>query len=380
MTKRKSPLLPFLSIVAIVCICLGIIVLAISLVSLQNQSRTIFGSPDPNLTWSEKIYYQSILLLNSTELTRRDSSNEEEVAFVIEPGESTQSVIDKLNQAGLITNKKAFQAYLLYRGLDTSLQAGNYQIKRAISPMDIAHLMQNASPGEVTFNILAGWRVEEISTALPTSGLEFSPDEFLAEVQVMPEPFQSNFAVPDKNGVEGFLMPGSYTLDRKTTAEQFILAALQEFERQMSIELKSGFKKQGLSLYQAVILASIVEREAIVDEEMPVIASVFLNRLTIDMELDSDPTVQYALGYNKKQKNWWTNPLTSDHLQIDSPYNTYLNPGLPPGPICNPGVAALSAVANPANTSYYYFRASCAKDGRHDFSQTFEEHLQKSCP
>ena len=354
--------------------------LAISLVSLQNQSQTIFGSPDPNLTWSEKIYYQSILLLNGTELTRRDSTNEEEVAFVIEPGESTQSVIDKLNQAGLISNKKAFQAYLLYRGLDTSLQAGNYQIKRAISPIDIAHLMQNASPGEVKFNILAGWRVEEISTTLPTSGLEFSPDEFLAEVQVMPEPFQSYFAVPDKNGVEGFLMPGSYNLDRKTTAEQFILAALQEFERQNSIELKSGFEKQGLSLYQAVILASIVEREAIVDEEMPVIASVFLNRLAIDMKLDSDPTVQYALGYNKKQKTWWTNPLTSDHLQIDSPYNTYLNPGLPPSPICNPGVAALSAVANPANTSYYYFRASCAKDGRHDFSQTFDEHLQKSCP
>jgi UPF0755 protein len=98
------------------------------------------------------------------------------------------------------------------------------------------------------------------------------------------------------------------------------------------------------------------------------------------MKLDSDPTVQYALGYNTAAATWWTNPLSASDLQFDSPYNTYLYPGLPPGPICNPGLSALNAVAYPAQTPYYYFRAACDGSGRHAFAQTYEEHLRNACP
>jgi UPF0755 protein len=135
-----------------------------------------------------------------------------------------------------------------------------------------------------------------------------------------------------------------------------------------------------LNLYKGVILASIVSREAIVEDEMPLIASVFYNRLNGGEKLETDPTVQYALGYNEAQGTWWTNPLSAADLLFDSPYNTYLYPGLPPGPISNPGLAALRAVAFPAQTPYKYFRAACDGSGRHLFAETFEEHLGNACP
>jgi len=144
--------------------------------------------------------------------------------------------------------------------------------------------------------------------------------------------------------------------------------------------MRNGFEKQGLTVYQAVTLASIVEREAVHDDEKPLIASVYLNRIRIGMKLDADPTVQYALGYNFGQGTWWTNPLSLDNLQYDSPYNTYMYASLPPAPISNPSLEALQAVAFPVETTYYFFRAKCDGSGYHFFAETFEEHLQNACP
>ena len=139
--------------------------------------------------------------------------------------------------------------------------------------------------------------------------------------------------------------------------------------------MTQGFDRHGLDVYQAVILASIVEREAIVEEEMPVIASVFYNRLASGMKLESDPTVQYAMGYQTATKQWWKSPVTLDEYQnVNSPYNTYLKAGLPPGPICSPSLAAIVAVLEPAQTDYLYFLGR--GDGSHVFAKTYEEHQQ----
>jgi UPF0755 protein len=116
------------------------------------------------------------------------------------------------------------------------------------------------------------------------------------------------------------------------------------------------------------------------DEEKPIIASVYLNRLRIGMKLDADPAVQYALGYNAAQQTWWTNPLSLDDLKFDSPYNAYLHTGLPPTPVSNPGLKSLRAVAFPTGTPYYYFRAKCDGSGYHLFSETFNEQLANGCP
>jgi UPF0755 protein len=155
---------------------------------------------------------------------------------------------------------------------------------------------------------------------------------------------------------------------------------LEDFQSKISPDLIEGFQNQGLSLFQAVTLASMVQREAVVAEEMPMIASVFINRLQAGMRLDSDPTVQYALGYDEENGVWWKNPLSLDDLQFDSAYNTYQIEGLPPGPIASPSLNALRAVAFPAKTPYYFFRAACDGSGRHTFAETLEQQKANACP
>jgi UPF0755 protein len=208
--------------------------------------------------------------------------------------------------------------------------------------------------------------MEEISEKLPGLGLQLNPDLFIQSVLV--------------SGREGYLFPGIYSVNRDISPDNLVDVFYQRFLSQITPDLESRFSDQGLTLHEAVILASIIEREAVVDEEMPLISSVFLNRLANGMNLAADPTIQYALGFNREQGTWWTNPLSLDDLTLPSSYNTYDNPGLPPGPICNPGLAALQAVANPAQTSYLYFRAECDGSGRHRFAENFQEHLNNACP
>ena len=150
---------------------------------------------------------------------------------------------------------------------------------------------------------------------------------------------------------------------------------LANFDRRFTPEMRQMAAERRMTIYQVVTLASIVEREAVIAEERPIIAGVFLNRLAKGMTLDACPTVQYALGYQEETGQWWKTPLSLEELdQVNSPYNTYLHPGLPPGPICNPGLASILAVLQPAETDYLYFLAK--GDGSHAFAKTFEEHLQ----
>jgi UPF0755 protein len=163
------------------------------------------------------------------------------------------------------------------------------------------------------------------------------------------------------------------------TAEQLLTELTLDFARNLSPEIKAGFAAQGLSLYDGVKLASIVEREAVVADERKMIASVFLNRLRASQKLETDPTIQYALGYDEISQSWWKAPLTYTDLEVVSIYNTYIHAGLPPTPICNPSLGSLEAVAFPAETPYYYFRARCDGSGLHAFAETFEGHLANGC-
>ena len=139
--------------------------------------------------------------------------------------------------------------------------------------------------------------------------------------------------LPASGSSEEFLYPDVYVLPRTMTADALVDEFVRNFSLHLTIDLHEGFTTKGLDLYQAVTLASIVQREAVVEEERAQIASVFYNRLRSDMKLDSDPTVQYALGFDPLQVTWWTNPLSLEDLQFNSPYNTYIYTGLPPGPM-----------------------------------------------
>jgi UPF0755 protein len=161
--------------------------------------------------------------------------------------------------------------------------------------------------------------------------------------------------------------------------DDVLVMILSAFAEQVDATIREGFERQGLSVVEAVNLASIVQKEAVVADEKPLIASVFLNRLAIGMPLETDPTVQYALGFDESTGSWWKSPLYLGDLAVDSPYNTYQNVGLPPGPISNPDLGSLWAVAFPAETPYYFFRAACDGSGRHNFAVTFEEHLGNAC-
>jgi UPF0755 protein len=318
--------------------------------------------------------------MEANDLVRPANPNGQNQSFTVTLGESIQSITQRLEEQKLIPNANAFRNFLAYSGLDVTLQAGEYQLNSGMTPLQIARALQDPTPAQVDFNILEGWRAEEIANSLPTSGLDISPEAFMAAVTKPPDGYPFLQDLPSLASLEGYLFPGSYQLERSLSIDELIALLLANFEKNVNEETQAAFQNQGLTLHEAVILASMVEREAVLEEEMPVIASVFLNRLAAGMKLDSDPTVQYAIGHNAKQGTWWTNPLSLDDLKGNSPYNTYLFPGLPPGPIANPGMSALRAVANPADTSFFYFRASCDHSGSHQFSQTYDEHVRNACP
>jgi UPF0755 protein len=346
---------------------------------ITTQAEQIFGPPAPKLSISQRLYLSTLIVIQSSDLTQPTKLDAGEINITINQGETVPSIIGQLWEAGLIHNPGAFRSYLQYTGLDTNLKAGEYFLSPSMSAVEIAKAIQLSISPNVVLSILPGWRREEIANSLYSSGLNITSEEFLQATQSSPEGYSFSTCLGD-NSLEGFMFPGSYTLPRKTTMAELLPQVLMNFEAHMTNELKNGFSTQGLDICQATTLASMIQREAMVVDEMPLIASVFYNRLHSGSVLASDPTVQYALGFNQDQSTWWTNPLTLQDLQVDSPYNTYLYAGLPPGPISNPGSAALQAVAFPAQTPYYYFRSACDGSGRHLFAETFTEHLTNECP
>jgi UPF0755 protein len=376
-SKRRSSFAATCAIL-LALLCLGFLLSGYLFYTLQVRLAETFGPPASHLGFVQRTRLSVGLLMQSSELTQPVDPFGDQRDFQVAWGETLLAIAGRLQAEGLVHDAAAFRSYLQYAGLDTSLQAGNYQLSPAMSPVQIAHSLQDATPGEVTLTILEGWRLEEIAATLPTSGLEISPEAFLDAARQVPDEYPFFVEAP-ADSLEGFLFPGSYTLPRETTLPELNAILLESFEETLTAELQAGFTQQDLSVFEAVTLASIVERESIDREEMPMIASVFLNRLQAGIKLEADSTVQYALGYNSGHDSWWKSPLSSADLSIDSQYSTYRYPGLPPGPIANPGLSALRAVAFPAQTPYYYFRAACDGSGKHLFAQTFEEHLANAC-
>ena len=344
--------------------------------TIPAQAQKIYGQPVSWLTFSQRVQYSARLLWYDGLLTNPLDANGVQRPFVIESGESVNSIANKLEDMAFIRAAEPFRTYLIYSGLDTSIQAGEYQLSAAMSAIEIAHELQDATSEEIVFVVLPGWRMEEIAASLPSSGLPIAPSDFISAVNDPPRDFDF---LSTARSAEGFLFPDSYIFPRQTTAYELVNELVRHFSLRLSREMQLGFENQGLSVYEAVTVASIVEKEAIRKEEAPLIASVYINRLNIGMKLEADPTVQYAIGFNPAQSTWWTNPLSISDLQFDSPFNTYVYAGLPPNPIANPGMEALNAVAFPAVTPYYFFRAKCAGSGYHNFSITFEEHVANGC-
>jgi UPF0755 protein len=366
-------------ITSVLLVCLAVVCLVFLPNAINSQARSKFGNASTELSFRQHLYLSAIILFHARDLTEPVNPEGSEIDFTIDSGEPVSSIVEKLHNNGLISDPSAFSSYLQYAGLDTILKAGDYTLNPAMTPLEIAQEIQSSISANVTLSILAGWRVEEIANSLPSTGFTITSQEFLDAVYSHPSGYSFSSCL-DHNSLEGYLAPGTYSLPRGSSLNELIPLILMNFESQVTPALKDGYTAHNLNLCQAVTLASIVQREAMVEDEMSLIASVFYNRLNVGMPLESDPTVQYALGYNKEQATWWTNPLSKQDLQVDSAYNTYLYPALPPGPIANPGLAALTAVAFPDDSPYYYFRAACDNSSRHVFAETYNEHLANACP
>ena len=376
MAKRKRNRFVNFLVIVILTISVGMIV-GVYFVNAAVSSE--FGKPTKNLNLTQRILYPVELFLHRDSLYTSFDEFGEDQAFFIEPGESVSMICIRLEQSGLIEDAELFRTYLVYTGLDRQLQSGQFTLNSGMSPIEVAMDLMDATPTEATVTILAGWRIEEVAVNVAGSGLAISREAFVSEAYSPSSVYMSYLPVDTLPTLEGFLYPGSYQIPREAGLGTVFETILTEFRNNVDEDLLNGFDRNGLSIYEAVTLASIVEKEAVVDDEKPLIASVFYNRLSQGMRLETDPTVQYALGFYSEGSTWWKSPLSIGDLAIESPYNTYLVYGFPPTPICNPDLGSLRAVAFPADTPYFYFRAACDGSGRHNFATTYEEHLNNAC-
>jgi len=289
----------------------------------------------------------------------------EEVTVYFPFGTSTAEIFRRLDAEGVVRPGWLAEVYYRLARSATALQAGEYRFAR---PTPLSEVLARMGRGDVVRYVIV---VPEGLTAEETFEL------FWSRSISRPEAFRHAFVNPQlvdsiargAPDLEGFLFPDTYVVTRSTSARQIVETMLANFRRHFTPEMRASAQAIGLSERQAVILASIVQKETSLDSELSLIAGVYWNRLRHGMRLQADPTVTYAL----KRDGRWTGTLYRSDYGYESPFNTYLFEGLPPGPISNPGVDALRAAVAPAHTEYLYFVADGT--GGHTFSRTFQEHL-----
>ncbi len=341
------------------------------------QARTAALQPgvEVDLSSLEKTALGFYLNLRKDEIEARASVDASRVPFSVEPGESAATIATRLERMQLIADAELFRLLLRYWGVDARLEAGDYELRRNMSMSEIVTELQHGRLRARTVTIREGLRAEEIAHLLATEGL-VDQEEFIHLVRN--DSFHYDF-LRDRPAnapktLEGFLFPDTYQFPANITTTAVIDMLLHNFDNRVTLEMRQRALDQGLNLYQVLVIASIVERETAQADERPIIASVYLNRLRKGMYLEADVTVQYAKGYDLQAGRWWPVLSVEELRTIDSPYNTYLNPGLPPAPICSPGLASIQAVLDPADTKYLFFLTK--GDGSHAFAETFEEHLE----
>lgn len=330
--------------------------------------------------------------------------------FVVEAGSAVKEVADNLAEDGLIDNSFFFQQSLRLSGAETRLQAGTFELECGKSYETIIRVLTTPIGAEViNFQVIEGLRLTEIAESLGAQGL-VSPTLFLSKTldpagarpYIEDSEILAGAGIPKEHGLEGFLFPDTYDARKNEFGEnsnEIIERMILGFEGRLKNDIESTDLNADIAshqiiewpsgdfrdatLYDVITLASIVQREAALEEEMPDIAQLYWNRLAGKFGdappfLNADPTIQYAIG---EPGDWWPQLLLPD-LEYPSPYNTYTNVGLPPGPISNPGLAAIRATIFPSGSDYLYFVAKCDGSGGHYFATTLEEQTanQALCP
>lgn len=322
------------------------------------------------------------------------------VTVTVEPGSSASEIGEQLFNEGLVRSRLAFQFAVLQAGRENSLAAGTYDLSPSLRPSQIVAALRQVPGEEVEVVIREGWRLEQIVGYLGTTNLTMNLEQFAELATTPPVDLLRNYDfladLPVGRSLEGYLYPDTYRLDANASARQVMERLLGTFAERLTPEIREQIAGQGLSIDEAVTLASIVEREAVLDTERPLIAGVFLNRIrnpnagTVGL-LQADPTLQYALSTvefgTRPVDDWglieWWPPLPAAGVDVELPeelsgYQTYRVKGLPPTPISSPRIASIAAVGAPDTANgFYYFVAGCpngVRDGSHYFATDLDGH------
>lgn len=360
--RRRSPgggPLAFLAVVAVIVVGLLLVVRPVA------EDALVSYVTDHDTLLRQGLIRSIVAPRVSGELDLARDPNGSPRPFVIVRGDTAGVIGRHLEAEGVIRSALAFEFVLYDTGREDALQSGTYQVSPALTPRELAKVFEKAPGEQVALRVIEGWRLTEIAAAVAKAFPKITKEQFLAAAVVGTRKNAVLAGLDAQTPLEGFLFPDTYFFRPDASATEIVDTLLTQFERRAGGELANAARDRKMTVYDLVKLASIVEREARDRKESATIAGVYQNRLDLGMKLDADPTIQYALG------EW--RELTLDDLKLDSPYNTYLNPGLPPTPIASPGQAALDAAAHPEKNDYLYFVAKNDGTGDHAFAKTLEE-------
>ena len=283
----------------------------------------------------------------------------------VSEGMTTAEIAEQLENKGVIASSLKFRFISRVRGYDNQMKPGTYVLKFGMSDEEVFETMLNGAKYLVNFTIPEGFTVKDIAERLYNLDLADKEDFLKASENFAPYDYMAT-----SNNVlytaEGFLFPETYSIESDYSIEEILKVMAGEFDNRLTDEMRAKAREKNLSIHELITLASLVEKEVKYAEDRPIVAQVFLKRLELNMPLQSDATLQYLMDAPKED-------VTISDTKIDSPYNTYQNAGLPPGPVANPGIAAIEAVLNPADTNYLYFVAD--RQGHNHYSYSYEEHL-----
>ena len=291
----------------------------------------------------------------------------------VPPGSGADAIAAQLFARGVLDETGRFRTLLAYTGVGPQLRAGRYEFEASTPAAEVIRKMRQGETREIVLIVPEGLRVEEVGELVVGLGIATTAEWEAALARPRWEPIVRTR--PSGADLTGYLFPANYPLSEDESAVSILQAMIDALDEALTPAVRSQIEASGMTVHEVLTLASIVEREALLDEERPIIASVFLNRLESGIALYADPTVQFAITVGAEERpadGWWKRELTLDDLAIDSPYNTYLVAGLPPGPIANPGLDSILAVLRPDDTPYLYFMAK--GDGSHAFAETLAEH------
>ena len=326
------------------------------------QKKIVFGIPALAILFVMVVAFVIIPLAGSSSYTGERGVP---VYFTVRPGMSVSEIGKELYERGIIDSEMKFWWTAKLNGFENKVKSGTFAMQTGMTPRDALEILVYGNTVTIRFTIPEGFSVRDIAQRLDDEGL-VKADAFISLAKTYrPYPYVEEHENV-RYAVEGFLFPDTYEINGEFDAARIMQMMAENFDRRLTKEMRDRAREMDLSIYELVTLASLVEKEAYHEEDRSIIAQIFLKRLRLGMPLQADPTVQYLLDAPKED-------LLYRDTEIESPYNTYQNVGLPPGPIASPGTASLMAVLHPADTNYLYFVAD--RNGNNYYATNYADHL-----